>query len=63
MVELTLSHVLPFIFSSVKETLHLSLTSLVAVLQELGKLGIDFSVRLHDNLDVEVIHDIRIVSL
>jgi hypothetical protein len=63
MVELTLSHILPFAFGGVEECLHLLLTSLVAVLQQFSKLSFDLSVSLHDDLNVKVIHDIRIVSL
>lgn len=62
MVELTLSHVLPFIFRSVKESLHLSLTSFVTILEKFSKLGLNLSVSFHDNLNVEIVHHIRIVS-
>lgn len=63
MVELTLSHVPPFVFGRVKESLHLSLTCFVAILKKFSKLGFNFSVGFDDNLDVEVVHDIRVVSL
>mgnify|MGYP006090422479 CR=1 FL=1 len=58
MVELTLSHILPFSLGGGEEMLHLFLTSLVAALKKLSKLGINFSIGLDDNLDVEVVHHI-----
>lgn len=58
MVELTLSHILPFALSGAEEMVHLFLTSLVTALKKLSKLGINFSIGLHDNLDVEVVHHI-----
>jgi hypothetical protein len=42
--------------------LHLSLTSLVGVLQKFSKLSFDLSESFYNDLDVEVVHDIRVVS-